>query len=1480
MPGETEPAAGHDPSGDWSDKACRAVVAELTASLDLGEWRDAVIDTIVWIHFDTYSLGERVRQWTSRPYYPSPQHLLALVHTFCNVITSQREQLEDQQRFRLGSLSKLRETVEQVEALQGSLAAKRARLEQTSAEANNRLQLMVHDQQAAELKQQASLALQSELAAHEAAVAEQRDSVLRQLSEAEPAVLDAQAAVSNIKKQHLSEVRTMANPPVAVKQTMESVCILLGHRIDGGWKTVQGIIRRDDFIASVVRLDTDALPRAARERLVREYLSRPEYNVDTISHASKACGPLASWVIAQVHYADILERVGPLRQQVAQLEDKARATRERAQDEQRIVAELEESIATYKSEYAALISETQAIKIEMERVQQRVARSVELLDGLASEKERWEAGSHTFAEILATLTGDSLLCAAYITLAGFFDQAYREAMWSRWRGRLERVGIRFRPELEFSSFLATADEKALWVSHGLHDDALSVDNAVMLQHCTRYPLVIDPSGSATSFLHSLYAEKRAAVTSFLDGSFPKVLEGALRFGQPLIVQDAEHFDPILLPVLNHELRRTGGRVLVRVGKLEVDYTPTFRLFLTTKDPNILLPPGVSSRVAVVNFTMTRKSLQAHTLAQILRAEHPALEERRAALLRVQGECQLRLRRLERALLSALNDAQGNILDDDTVVATLETLKAEADEVTAKAGETREIIADVERTTAEYAPLAEACSAVYFLLGQLSALDALYEFDLRYFMRIFEHVLNAPRQGSAAERRDALHKALFAETFRRTSAGLLHADHIVLLALLAQLYCRDGARAGCLDGAEYEWLTHAPLRGSDELPFLRRVSQDMAQRPAEWREFLESVSPERASVPIDAADAPETALIRQAILVKSFRPDRLEYALAALYAWVFGEPWESTVSLADIVTQVDATTPIALCSVPGTDASFQVEHAAAAARIKCTAVALGSSEALASAGAALSTAARSGGWVLLKNAHLAPAYLAELEQRLAALQPNEACRVFVTCEISPAVPRSFLRAARKVVHEPAAGLKAALISGLHTAHEKSSSGPVERARLHLLAAFLHASLCERLRYVPVGWSKALEFYDTDLVAALDMIDEVTADAAGGREHIDPANIPWEMIRALLKQSIYGCKMDVPTDRRMLDAFVDHLFVPNAFEDFVLAPGEPPLVAPEGVRLEQFISWAQGLPEPQPPAWLMLAPSAERSVAAARASSLVDKLVTMRELSRRQDALLHSAATDKDTMQDDSARMQKLAESSRSWLARLPERVPDNAGHASGALERFWQRERESLAALLETVRTDLEDVHALATLAAKRTNRGVALSEDLAAGRIPSDWLRYAVPSGTPVSAWIDDLAARVAHVGQTGAVQLGLAVSPSAFLTATRQVAAQHLGVSLDGLAPYLYLGETTSKPNAFPLAGMIIDGGFWDTTLHLNDGSSVPVDCTLEWKPPANGDGRRTAELAVYTNGDRQEILFYAEVAVDAAPETVVQRAVALRVA
>ena len=44
----------------------------------------------------------------------------------------------------------------------------------------------------------------------------------------------------------------------------------------------------------------------SRERMNREYMSDPNYNFETVNHASKACGPLVMWSVAQVSGAHYL----------------------------------------------------------------------------------------------------------------------------------------------------------------------------------------------------------------------------------------------------------------------------------------------------------------------------------------------------------------------------------------------------------------------------------------------------------------------------------------------------------------------------------------------------------------------------------------------------------------------------------------------------------------------------------------------------------------------------------------------------------------------------------------------------------------------------------------------------------------------------------------------------------------------------------------------------------------------------------------------------------------------------------------------------------------------------------------------------------------------------------------------------------------------------------------------------------------------
>lgn len=85
---------------------------------------------------------------------------------------------------------------------------------------------------------------------------------------------------------------------------------------------------------------------------------------------------------------------------------------------------------------------------------------------------------------------------------------------------------------------------------------------------------------------------------------------------------------------------------------------------------------------------------------------------------LKGEFQLRLRQLEKSLLQALNEVKGRILDDDTIITTLENLKKEAAEVTRKVEETDIVMQEVETVSQQYLPLSTACSSIYFTMESL------------------------------------------------------------------------------------------------------------------------------------------------------------------------------------------------------------------------------------------------------------------------------------------------------------------------------------------------------------------------------------------------------------------------------------------------------------------------------------------------------------------------------------------------------------------------------------------------------------------------------------------------------------------------------------------------------------------------------------------------------------------------------------------
>jgi dynein heavy chain 1 len=598
----------------------------------------------------------------------------------------------------------------------------------------------------------------------------------------------------------------------------------------------------------------------------------------------------------------------------------------------------------------------------------------------------------------------------------------------------------------------------------------------------------------TEFLQKECKDRRLTVTSFLDDSFTKQLESSLRFGNPILIQDAEYLDPVLNHVLNKEYQKTGGRVLIQLGKQEIDFSPAFKIYLSTRDPSATFAPDICSRTTFVNFTVTQSSLQTQSLNEVLKSERPDVDERRSNLIKLQGEFKIHLRQLEKRLLQALNESRGNILDDDNVIETLETLKKEAAEISTKMSSTEGVMAEVDEITHQYSVIARSCSAVFAVLEQLHYLNHFYQFSLQYFLDIFHFVLHENKRLSSETnhnvRRDIIIEDLFITTYQRTSLSLLQKDRVTLAMLLAQ------ATPYKMDKSLIDFILDESIEGVDvsteptrEDEVLARASKVPALRgklegisAATWKQFLSEEIGENYVPQIwDASTEKRDQELVSLLLIKLFRLDRFVPAAERFVTAVFGPGLlDITDDLKQTVDQVSASSPIALCSSPGFDASYKVDNLVERSRAKCTNIAMGSNEGLASADKAISNAAANGSWVLVKNVHLAPTWLQSLEKRMDSLKPHENFRLFLSMESSPKIPVNLLRASRVLMYEQPAGVRANMKDSMASLSTRAIKTPVERTRLYLLVSFLHAVVQERLRYAPnLGWKGFWEFNDSDV-----------------------------------------------------------------------------------------------------------------------------------------------------------------------------------------------------------------------------------------------------------------------------------------------------------------------------------------------------------------------------------------------------------------
>ncbi|TRY59872.1 hypothetical protein DNTS_035283 [Danionella cerebrum] len=969
----------------------------------------------------------------SRYNYVTPKSYLELLNIFSSLIGLKKQELHGaRQRMKTG-LDKLLSTAEDVSKMQEELELMRPQLEEAAKDTVITMEKIKEDTVVAE---ETRVAVQAEeaKATEKARVAQAiADDAQKDLNEALPALDAALASLQSLKKNDVVEVRAMQRPPPGVKLVIEAVCILkgikpkkvagekLGEKVDDYWDAGKSLLQDPGkFLDGLFKYDKDNIPDAVIKQ-VQPYMDNPEFHPDSISKVSKACTSICQWVRAMHVYHFVARAVEPKRQALQEAQDDLAVTQRILDGAKKKLEAVEEGITTLQAKYHECLSKRDELDAKCQLCENRLIRADKLIGGLADEKVRWKETVEQLEYMADNVAGDVLLAAGYVAYLGPFTGEYRSAMAEEWLRVFKELVV---PHTEQPNLISTLGDKVKirsWQIAGLPKDSLSVENGVITQYSQRWPLFIDPQGQANKWIKNM----------------PCLLENI-----------GEELDPALDPVLLRQTYTHKGNIVLKLGDTIINYHDDFKMYITTKLPNPHYSPEISTKVTLINFTLSPSGLEDQLLGRLVAEERPNLEGAKNQLIVSNAQMKQELKEIEDQILFRLSSSEGNPVDDEELIKVLGASKIKAEEIQAKVTAAEATEKDIDATRLEYVPVAVRAQILFFCVSDLSNVDPMYQYSLEWFLGIFMGgIANSKRAETVTERIFNINEFFTFSLYCNVCRSLFEKHKLMFAFLLCARILMNDSKINMaewrymLSGGQAQqqvpnpapdWLSMRAwqdILALSALPTFRNLSESFSKHESAFKRIFDSSQPHREWLPCDWDS--ELDSFQKLLILRCLRADHLTHGMQDFVASQLGqrfiEPQASDLSV--VFKESSPSTPLIFVLSPGTDPAADLYKFAEAMKFskKMSAISLGQGQGP-SAETMMRSAMERGKWVFFQNCHLAPSWMPSLERLIENIEPDQ------------------------------------------TAEFKS---------LLLSLCFFHGNAIERRKFGPLGFNIPYEFTDGDL-----------------------------------------------------------------------------------------------------------------------------------------------------------------------------------------------------------------------------------------------------------------------------------------------------------------------------------------------------------------------------------------------------------------
>eukprot|EP00927_Polykrikos_kofoidii_P031997 TRINITY_DN2738_c0_g1_i1.p1 TRINITY_DN2738_c0_g1~~TRINITY_DN2738_c0_g1_i1.p1 ORF type:complete len:3358 (+),score=626.85 TRINITY_DN2738_c0_g1_i1:1049-10075(+) len=1495
---------------EWPAEALQAVANQfLSADKELefsDEIRIKVVKIMVESQVTCQDLTAKMIEELKRYFYVTPTSYLELISSFIGTLKKQRQIVQQAQwRYDTG-LDKINDAKEQVSALQIELSDLEPVLEKAAQETAE-MREVVETQQAQAVDKKA-LVEEEEAKANEqkASAGEIKADCEKDLAAALPAYEAALDALSKLSKGDVGEVRAMKTPPAGVILTAQAMCIMFEvkpmkvaapdgkGKVDDYWEAAKKDLLGDvKLLDRMVHFDKDNIPAAVITKVTPLY-EDPEFEPEKIKKGSLAAMGICKWVRAMVIYDKVAKEVAPKKMKLAKAEAEVAEAEATVAAKQEELAEVMAMVAQLEAQLQEANDKAKELQRNQKDCAAKLSRAEKLIDGLGGEQATWTVKSAKLGKDYINLTGDILIASGIIAYLGIFTGAYRNVATARWLTKLQELAVPASKEFNLQICIGDGVKIRQWVIDCLPNDALSIDNAIILANSRRWPLMIDPQMQANKWVKRSYKDLKVLR---LNMNYVRELENCIPFGTPTLIENVEEaLDAILDPVLQKATFKQGTLVMVRLGDSTIEWSKDFLLFLTTKLPNPHFPPEICVAVGILNFMATLDGLQDQMLGTVVAEEEPETEAKRVALVVDSAKAKAQLKDLEDKILALLSSSTGNILDDEELIETLSSSKIMGTKIEEQVKQQEITAVQIAEVRQVYKYHSLRCAALYFIIGDLCIIDPMYQFSLDWFMIMFvQSIKQAEAKESKDERFAELFNSFLRLLFIMVSRGLFEKDKLMYSWMLC-MKCQEiekelklnevMALITGLPGAAKEekpagsdWLTGVSWARINSLMPLGDVFDgfvgEFSGNINGWKTVFDSDDPIETDWPNNFKT--KCTPLQQALLLYALRPDGVVKAIMAVVGEKLGRfyleppPLELDVCYADSSPSI----PLIYILASGSDPMADIQRLAMSLDMlaNINPISLGQGQGP-KAIKGIQDGGKDGKWVLLQNCHLAPSFMATLESMVEKMDPTSLhtmFRLWLTACPSPMFPISILQLGIKMTIEPPKGLKLALLRAYMGFEEEWLEGctkPYEFKKLLFGLCFFHGLILERRGFGPVGWNNAYGFSEPDRDISRMQLRNFLDEFEG---------VPFEALSYMAAEANYGGRVTDGQDRIAINRILADFYTPKILTPEYKFSISGTYYSPEPSTHAGTIEFIKTMPISTTPEVFWLHNNASLTAAINEGMYIMKCALSMMSS--------FGAAGSSGDDDEDGAKVQTPEEKYSSIAADIVATMPEVFDLGAvlrtypvlydqclntvlsmelGKFNRLCKRMKDTLVSLGKAVKglvvfsPDLEQV-----------------ANGCLTNQIPVPWKGVSYPSLKPMLSYVDDFLGRWKFMttwvnnGTPLIFWFSAYFFQQAFLTGVLQNFARKYKIAIDRCMWNYSVMKAAFVPTENPefgayINGLVLNGGRWDDDLmHLEDSFPKVLwsDMSPVWLKPIELDQNtidhdKQYMCPVYKTSERKGVL------------------------